>query len=134
MVKLIDSHSIDPEGFNDEKSLGLRLNKLEDIADSSNITSEMIEKYFVLSEFHQYFEYRLIHYSPHLVRGPQPHVRCHLDSNIDSELAAIGVLHAPLIIILISQMFLAIDCARSISRQVSFRSNRNGLSQNTYLV
>jgi len=127
MVKLIDSHSIDPEGFNDEKSLGLRLNKLEDIADSSNITSEMIEKYFVLSEFHQYFEYRLIHYCPYPVHG-------RLDSNIDSELAAIGVLHAPLIIILISQMFLAIDCARSISRQVSFRSNRNGLSQNTYLV
>ena len=46
-----------------------------------------------------------------------------------SELAAIGILHAPLIIILISQMFLAIDCARSISRQVQFRSNRNGLSK-----
>ena len=56
-------------------------------------------------------------------------VRRRPDSNIDSELAAIGVLHAPLIIILISQMFLAIDCARSISRQVLFRSNRNGLSQ-----
>ena len=131
MVKLIDSRSIDPEGFNDEKSLGLRLNKLEDIAYSSNITSETIEKYFVLSEFYQYFEYRLIHDSPNLVRGC---VRRRLDSNIDSELVAIGVLHAPLIIILISQMFLAIDCARSISRQVSFRSNRNGLSQNTYLV
>ena len=126
MVKLIDSRSIDPEGFNDEKSLGLRLNKLEDIADSSNITSEMIEKYFVLSQFYQYLEYRLIPDSPNLVRG---RVRRRLDSNIDSEVAAIGVLHAPLIIILISQMFLAIDCARSISRQVSFRSNRNGLSQ-----
>ena len=55
MVKLIDSRSIDPEGFNDEKSLGLRLNKLEDIADSSNITPEILEKYFVLSEFYQYF-------------------------------------------------------------------------------
>ena len=55
MVKLIDSRSIDPEGFNDEKSLGLRLNKLEDIADSSNITPEILEKYFVLSEYYQYF-------------------------------------------------------------------------------
>ena len=55
MVKLIDSRSIDPEGFNDEKSLGLRLNKLEDIANSSNITPEILEKYFVLSEFYQYF-------------------------------------------------------------------------------
>ena len=55
MVKLIDSRSIDPEGFNYEKSLGLRLNKLEDIADSSNITPEILEKYFVLSEFYQYF-------------------------------------------------------------------------------
>ena len=51
MVKLIDSRSIDPEGFNDEFSLGLRLNKLEDIEDSSNITPEILEKYFVLSEF-----------------------------------------------------------------------------------
>ena len=125
MVKLIDSRSIDPEGFNDEKSLGLRLNKLEDIANSSNITSE---KYFVLSEFYQYFEYRVIQDSPTSSTDTSKADRV-LDSNIDSELAAIGVLHAPLIIILVSQMFLAIDCARSISRQVLFRSNRNGLSK-----
>ena len=34
------------------------------------------------------------------------------------ELCGIGVLHAPLLMILISEMFLAIDCARSLSRQL----------------